>query len=254
MVAYAIWATNSKSEVRSDLQSRLEAKIKLFLFVVRNFQETETKCKLEVLNLLLTTNQFLQNSSKILKSVSKNPKNSNHTIPSMSATTLLGPNLVWRNCNRDFGTFIKWGKESLRPVGEVASNLIPVCRSSISNLAILTTNSDCSCPPPGNNQAWKGASLMLSFISFNHIATFAPKCELAYSLHPPVQSSIIYILDFRPRRISELGWSEKTSLRSNWTGYSLLSLPKLAKKYSNKRMLQMQMKQEQTGNWHMVEI
>ena len=65
-----------------------------FLFVVRNFQEAEAKYKSEVLILFLTTNQFPQNSSKILNNVSKNPQNSNDPFPSMSAAGQFGPNLV----------------------------------------------------------------------------------------------------------------------------------------------------------------
>ena len=53
---------------------------------------------MEVLNLLLTMSQFLQNSSKNLQNFSKNSseisKKSNSSFLSMSAATLLGPNLV----------------------------------------------------------------------------------------------------------------------------------------------------------------
>ena len=60
---------------------------------------------MEVLNLLLTMSQFLQNTSKnfqksprnspkILKNLQKISKKSNSPFSSMSAATLLGPNLV----------------------------------------------------------------------------------------------------------------------------------------------------------------
>ena len=56
---------------------------------------------MEVLN-LLTTNQFLQNSSKNLQKSSKIlqkssyiTQKSNSSFPSVSAATLLGPNLVF---------------------------------------------------------------------------------------------------------------------------------------------------------------
>ena len=54
-------------------------------------------------------NQFLQNSSKILKSVSKNPQNSNYTCPSMSAAGILGPNLVILRTIRDAQAQVKVG-------------------------------------------------------------------------------------------------------------------------------------------------
>ena len=49
---------------------------------------------MEVLYLLLTTSQFLQNSSKNLQKMSKNPQKYKSPISSMSAAGLLGPNLV----------------------------------------------------------------------------------------------------------------------------------------------------------------
>ena len=50
-------------------------------------------------------NQFLHNSSKILKGVYKNPENSNYPIPSMSAAPLLGPSLV--HADMTLSTFLR---------------------------------------------------------------------------------------------------------------------------------------------------
>ena len=70
MVAYAIWATNSKSEVRPDLRGRLEAKIKLFCWLLGTSKRQRLNANRKFF-LPLTTNKFFQNSSKILQEFSR---------------------------------------------------------------------------------------------------------------------------------------------------------------------------------------